>query len=88
MLPLLTILVGKVAFKEVMGTAQWIAVLLAVVAVTLQLWAYGSLPWISLVVASSFALYGAIRRKLSQTPCRACLLKPSVWPRSRWAGYG
>ena len=64
MLPLLTILVGKVAFKEVMGTAQWIAVLLAVVAVTLQLWACGSLPWISLVVASSFALYGAIRKKI------------------------
>lgn len=64
MLPLLTILVGKVAFKEVMGAAQWIAVTLAVIAVALQLWAYGSLPWISLVVSSSFALYGAIRKKI------------------------
>tara|TARA_B100000530_G_C15806929_1_gene427945 strand:- start:183 stop:797 length:615 start_codon:yes stop_codon:yes gene_type:complete len=64
MLPLLTILVGKIAFREVMGTAQWIAVLLAVVAVMLQLWSYGSLPWISLVVSSSFALYGAIRKKI------------------------
>ena len=64
MLPLLTILVGRLAFREVMGSAQWIAVLLAVIAVAMQLWAYGSLPWISLVVASSFALYGAIRKKI------------------------
>jgi len=64
MLPLLTILVGRLAFREVMGSAQWVAVLLAVIAVAMQLWAYGSLPWISLVVASSFALYGAIRKKI------------------------
>ena len=64
MLPLLTILVGRLAFRETMGSAQWIAVLLAVIAVAMQPWAYGSLPWLSLVVASSFALYGAIRKKI------------------------
>jgi len=64
MLPLLTVLVGKLAFDEVLGAAQRIAICLAISAVVIQLIAHGSLPWISLVVSTSFALYGAIRKKI------------------------
>ena len=64
MLPLLTILVGRLAFREVLGPMQWTAISLAVMAVALQLWAYGSLPWVSLVVAGSFSVYAAIRKKI------------------------
>ena len=64
MLPLLTILVGRVAFREVLGPMQWTAISLAMMAVALQLWAYGSLPWVSLVVAGSFSVYAAIRKKI------------------------
>jgi len=64
MLPLLTVLVGKLAFDEVLGAAQRIAICLAISAVVIQLIAHGSLPWISLVVSISFALYGAIRKKI------------------------
>jgi chloramphenicol-sensitive protein RarD len=35
-----------------------------VCAVLVQVLSYGSLPWISLVVSSSFALYGAMRKKI------------------------
>ena len=62
--PLLTVLVGKRAFNEVLGGAQRIAICLAISAVVIQLIAHGSLPWISLVVSISFALYGAIRKKI------------------------
>ena len=64
MLPLLTIIVGKVVFQEVLGLAQCIAVALALCAVLIQIVSFGSLPWVSLVVSSSFALYGAMRKKI------------------------
>ena len=57
-------LVGKLAFDEILGAAQRIAICLAISAVVIQLIAHGSLPWISLVVSTSFALYGAIRKKI------------------------
>ena len=64
MLPLLTILVGSLFFAERLGSIQRIALVMAVAAVVIQVLAYGSLPWVSLVVAGSFALYGAIRKKI------------------------
>jgi len=64
MLPLLTIIVGRLAFKESLGPTQRIAIVLAIIAVMAQLLAYGSVPWVTLVVSTSFALYGAIRKKI------------------------
>ena len=64
MLPLLTIIVGRVVFQELLGLAQRIAVALALCAVLMQIVSFGSLPWVSLVVSSSFALYGAMRKKI------------------------
>ena len=64
MLPLLTVLVGKLAFNEILGAGQRIAICLAMLAVVIQLLAHGSLPWISLVVSTTFALYAAIRKKI------------------------
>ena len=64
MVPLLTIMVGKVVFHETLGPAQRVAIVLAVMAVALQLVSFGSLPWISLVVGTSFPLYAAIRKKI------------------------
>lgn len=65
MLPLLTILVGRLVFHEALGLTQRVAIGLAIVAVLVQVFSYGSLPWISLAVSSSFALYGAIRKKIA-----------------------
>ena len=64
MLPLLTVLVGKLVFKEVLGGPQRIAICLALLAVLIQLMANGSLPWISLVVSTSFAFYAVIRKRI------------------------
>jgi len=65
MLPLLTIVVGRVVFHEALGVTQRVAIGLAIVAVLVQVFSYGSLPWISLAVSSSFGFYGAIRKKIS-----------------------
>ena len=50
-------------FQETLGLAQRIAVALAVCAVLIHA-SYGSLPWVSLAVSSSFALYGAMRKNI------------------------
>jgi chloramphenicol-sensitive protein RarD len=65
MLPLLTIGVGRVLFHEALGWSDRLAIALAIFAVLVQLISYGSLPWISLALASSFSLYGAIRKKIA-----------------------
>ena len=65
MLPLLTIAVGRLVFHETLGTTQRLAIALAIFAVGIQLFSYGALPWISLVVSTSFALYGVIRKKIA-----------------------
>lgn len=65
MLPLLTIAVGRLVFHESLGTTQRLAIALAIFAVGIQLFSYGALPWISLVVSISFALYGVIRKKIA-----------------------
>jgi len=42
---------------------QWLAVALAATGVAQQVWHFGSLPWVSLALALSFACYGLIRKK-------------------------
>lgn len=63
--PLLNILLGMLFLGERLRPAQWAAVGLAFAGVVLQLIHFGSLPWIALVLAGSFALYGLFRKKLA-----------------------
>ncbi len=64
MLPILTAMAGVVVFRETPSRAQWIAMVLAVLAVVLQLVAAGNLPVVSLTLSLSFALYSVIRKKI------------------------
>jgi chloramphenicol-sensitive protein RarD len=63
--PLLNVLLGMLFLGERLRKLQWAAVVLAAIGVMFQLITYGSLPWIALVLASSFALYGLFRKKLA-----------------------
>src|SRR5690349_5513446 len=56
--PILSILLGVVVLRERMAVAQWVAVALAGVAVLVLAVEYGRPPWVSLVLAASFATYG------------------------------
>lgn len=63
--PLANVLSGRLLLGERLRPAQWGAVALAAAGVlwmTLQL---GSLPWVSLVLAASFAAYGLARKTAS-----------------------
>ncbi|OEJ94920.1 EamA family transporter RarD [Streptomyces thermolilacinus] len=63
--PLVTIAMGVVLLKERLRSAQWAAVGIAFAAVVVLAVGYGRPPWISLVLAFSFATYGLVKKKVN-----------------------
>ncbi len=62
LLPLLQIVIGVVFFKENLSRAQVFAVVMAILGIGLQIVALGSLPAVTLIVSTSFAVYAAVRK--------------------------
>jgi len=60
--PLANVVFGMVFLKERLRPAQIVAVLLAALGVAYLTFSYGEFPWIALTLASSFGLYGLIRK--------------------------
>ena len=63
--PLLNVLLGVVILSERLNPAQWASVALAAVAVLYLALIAGHPPWISLTVATSFGLYGLVRKVIA-----------------------
>lgn len=63
--PLLNVLLGMLFLGEQLRRLQWTAVILAASGVLIQLITFGSLPWVALTLAGSFAIYGLMRKKLN-----------------------
>ena len=59
--PLVTVLLGVLVLRERLRRAQWVAVAVGALAVTVLTVDYGRLPWIALTLALSFGLYGLIK---------------------------
>jgi len=66
--PLVAVALGALFFGERLGRAQWVAVSLALVAVAVLTWGLGAAPWISLILATSFGLYGLVKKALDVGP--------------------
>lgn len=62
--PLLNVAIGMIFFGEKMRRLQLVAIALAVTGVAIQVITFGAVPWVALALASSFATYGAIRKRL------------------------
>jgi chloramphenicol-sensitive protein RarD len=60
--PLINVLFGMLFLKERLRRAQWVAVFLAGAGVAYSTIQFGTLPWISLVLALTFGFYGLIRK--------------------------
>jgi chloramphenicol-sensitive protein RarD len=63
--PLVTILLAVVFLKEKLRPLQWIAVCFGAVAVIVLSFDYGRLPWLALLLAFSFGIYGFAKNKLA-----------------------
>ncbi|MFC9814554.1 EamA family transporter RarD [Streptomyces virginiae] len=63
--PLVSIAMGVLVLGERLRRAQWVAVGISFLAVLVLAIGYGRPPWISLVLACSFATYGLIKKKLN-----------------------
>ncbi|MER6114440.1 EamA family transporter RarD [Streptomyces sp. NPDC001743] len=62
--PLVTIAMGVLLLGERLRPAQWVAVGTGLAAVLVLAIGYGQPPWISLVLAFSFATYGLVKKKV------------------------
>ncbi len=62
--PIMSILMGVLLLNEKLTRFQWVAVFLVFAGVVNQIVNYGEFPWIALSLATSFALYGFIRKQL------------------------
>jgi chloramphenicol-sensitive protein RarD len=61
--PLFTILLGVFVLGERLRPLQWVAVGIGTVAIIVITVDYGRLPWIALVLATSFGLYGFLKKR-------------------------
>jgi chloramphenicol-sensitive protein RarD len=60
--PLLSVLMGVIFLRERLRLWQWLPLGLAAAGVLYLTLAYGALPWIALILAFSFGLYGLIKK--------------------------
>jgi chloramphenicol-sensitive protein RarD len=60
--PLVSVLLGVVVFRERLRRLQWVAVGIAAVAVAVLTVDYGRPPWIALILAGTFGLYGLMKK--------------------------
>jgi chloramphenicol-sensitive protein RarD len=73
--PLMSIAMAAVFLGEKLSRLQMAAVALAVVAVAILTFEAGGLPWISLALATSFAVYGFLRKTLPIGPSQGFFLE-------------
>ena len=73
--PLLTIVVGAVLLGEKLTRAQMVAIGLAAAAVAVLTWESGGLPWVSLLLAGSWAMYALFKKTLPIGPAQGFFLE-------------
>ena len=79
--PLVAVLFGAVLFGERLGVIRWSAVGLAAIAVLVLGVGLGAPPWISLVLAVTFGIYGVLKKQVASGPvvsvtAEVCLIAP------------
>jgi chloramphenicol-sensitive protein RarD len=60
--PLVNVVLGVMALRERLNTMQWTSVAIATLGVAYLTWSAGQLPWIGLILALAFGLYGLVRK--------------------------
>lgn len=76
--PLVNVLLGVLILKEQIRPLQWLPIGLAAIGVLYLTVTYGSLPWISLVLAFSFGFYGLVKKTTSLQPVEGLTLETGI----------
>ncbi|HEX7035509.1 MAG TPA: EamA family transporter RarD [Pseudomonadales bacterium] len=63
--PLVNVLLGVVFFREWLRPAQRLALAMAALGVLNEVLAVGLVPWVGLALATSFGLYGLVRKQIA-----------------------
>lgn len=87
--PLVNVWLGVLVLRERLTRVKWLAVALAATGVAWLTWQLGRLPWIALVLACSFGVYGLVRKTstlgaLEGLALETLLLSPLVLPVLLW----
>jgi chloramphenicol-sensitive protein RarD len=61
--PLLSVMLGVFFLRERPDRWSWIAISLAFIGIIYTIIVYGSVPWVALVLAGSFSIYGLLRKQ-------------------------
>lgn len=76
--PLVSVALGILVLKERLRPLQWMALGIALIAVLELTWSYGHIPWIGLVLAFSFGLYGLIKKLVGAKAMPAMVVETTV----------
>ena len=76
--PLINVFLGFVFFNERMSKNQYFAIFIAFIAILYQFISLGSIPVISLILATSFGLYGMIRKKVNIASIAGLLIETLI----------
>jgi chloramphenicol-sensitive protein RarD len=76
--PLVSVLLGVVVLSERLRPAQWVAVGIAGVAVTVLTVDYGRPPWIALGLAATFGLYGLLKKLVRVDAAPGMVLETAI----------
>jgi chloramphenicol-sensitive protein RarD len=60
--PLVSVGLGTIVLRERLGRLQSLAIVIALIGVGLMTWHAGRLPWIAVVVSTTFGSYGLVRK--------------------------
>lgn len=67
LLPIALVLVGRLVFGEQVSRIQWIAVVIAAIAVAIKLLASATLSWVTLTICIGYAAYFGLRKHFKMT---------------------
>lgn len=77
--PLVSVLFGVVLLKERLRLWQWVSIAVAAGGVLYLTISYGVLPWISLALAFSFAIYGLIKKTTQVSALQGMSLETALF---------
>lgn len=76
--PIVSVLLGVLVLRERMVAGQWVAIGLAAIAVVVLAVDYGHLPWVALILAVSFGLYGLLKKQVNSGALETMTVESAV----------